>query len=308
VECYGCHKEQFQATLAPAHASSGIGTDCASCHSVNSVQWGGSFDHSLTGFPLTGAHRTTQCARCHTGNRFGGTPAQCVNCHQPDYVASKNPPHASSGFPTDCVSCHTTIAWQPATFDHATTGFSLTGAHLSVPCNQCHAGGKFAGTPSICVGCHQANFNSASSPPHTGFPTDCATCHTTTAWQPATFDHSKTVFPLTGGHTTVACVNCHKNNVYAGLTTDCYSCHTTTFAGATTPVPHTGFPTACATCHTTNPGWAPSTYSHAGATPRFQQDSRHLNAGCAKCHQNAANYTQYCCQSSGCHNTCAGAN
>jgi hypothetical protein len=598
VDCYGCHKEQFQATAAPAHASSGIGTDCASCHSVSSVQWGGSFDHVLTGFPLTGAHRALFCSRCHQGNRFAGTPTQCVSCHQPDYAASKNPPHASNGISTDCVSCHTTMGWQPSTFDHNKTPFVLTGAHMAVQCVQCHPGGRFVGTPMTCVnchqakysatvnpphasngistdcischttmawqpatfdhnktifpltgahiavtciqchkngkypgtpticvschqnefntamapphvasafstdcischtmvawqpstfdhsktifpltgahvtvscaqchkngqypgtptacischqndfntanapphtgfstdcttchtltawqpatfnhgntpfpltgghiivacanchknnvyaglttdcytchtttfagattpvphagfptvcatchttnpgwkpsifdhnnstfpltgahpavpcaschknnvyvglptncyGCHQQDFAAANSPPHTGFSTDCTTCHTTVAWQPATFDHSKTIFPLTGGHTTVACANCHKNNVYAGLTTDCYSCHTTTFAGATTPVPHIGFPTACATCHTTSPGWKPSTYSHAIATPRFPQDTRHLNAGCTKCHQNAVNYTQYCCQSSGCHNTCAGAN
>jgi hypothetical protein len=106
----------------------------------------------------------------------------------------------------------------------------------------------------------------------------------------------------------VTCQQCHVNNVYAGLSTACYGCHQAQFTGATTPVPHTGFATDCSTCHTTNAGWTPSTYSHAKATPRFTQDSRHLNAACAKCHQTPTNYTQYCCQNSGCHNTCAGGN
>jgi hypothetical protein len=70
--------------------------------------------------------------------------------------------------------------------------------------------------------------------------------------------------------------------------------------------PHGKISFACEECHTTNPGWAPSTYSHASATPKFPQDGRHTTAACAKCHQTATNYTQYCCQSSGCHNSCQG--
>jgi hypothetical protein len=175
-----------------------------------------------------------------------------------------------------------------------------------VACVQCHVNNVYVGLPVTCYGCHQQQFTTANAPPHTGFSTDCTTCHTTAAWQPATFNHNNTPFPLTGGHTTVVCAQCHVNNVYAGLTTDCYTCHTVQFASATTPVPHAGFPTACASCHTTNPGWTPSTYSHASASPRFPQDNRHTTAACAKCHQTATNYTQYCCQSSGCHNNCQG--
>jgi hypothetical protein len=308
TECFSCHKQQYQATLSPAHVAAGFGTDCVSCHSINSRTWGGSFDHSRTGFPLTGAHLSLPCNRCHLSNRFGAIPAQCVNCHQGEYANSKDPPHAASAFPTDCVSCHTTLAWHPATFDHNRTAFPLTGSHAAVPCVQCHKNGQYKGTPAQCVNCHQGDFNASVNPPHvaSAFPTNCVSCHTTLAWKPATFDHNSTPFPLTGGHTTVTCAQCHVNNVYAGLTTDCYTCHTTTFRSATTPVPHTGFPTACTSCHTTNPGWQPSTYSHSGATPRFPQDNRHTTAACAKCHQTATNYTQYCCQSSGCHNSCQG--
>jgi nitrate/TMAO reductase-like tetraheme cytochrome c subunit len=46
-----------------------------------------------------------------------------------------------------------------------------------------------------------------------GFPTTCATCHTTTQWTGATFNH--TAFPITtGAHkkgTWNSCTDCHPN-------------------------------------------------------------------------------------------------
>jgi hypothetical protein len=305
--CYGCHQTQFTTANAPPHT--GFLTDCTTCHTTT-VWQPATFNHTTnTTFPLTGGHTAVACAQCHVNNVFKGLTTDCYTCHTSTFTAAMSPvPH--TGFPTACATCHTTNpGWTPSTFDHNTSTFPLTGAHPAVACAQCHVNNQYVGLPMTCYGCHQAQFTTANAPPHAGFPQDCTTCHTTTAWQPATFNHANTPFPLTGAHTTVACAQCHTNNVYAGLTHDCYTCHTSTFTSATTPVPHTGFPTAsCATCHTTNAGWAPSTYSHANATPRFPQDSRHTNAACAKCHQTATNYTVACCQSSGCHNTCAGGN
>ncbi|HUI64364.1 MAG TPA: hypothetical protein VL126_05965, partial [Bacteroidota bacterium] len=65
-------------------------------------------------------------------------------------------------------------------------------------------------------------------------------------------------------------------------------------------------PTGCSTCNATSPRRATSMSTHTGVTPRFPQDSRHTSAACTKCHQTPTNYTQYCCQSSGCHNNYAG--
>jgi hypothetical protein len=301
--CYSCHQQQFTAANAPSHT--GFPTDCKMCH--NTTAWQPApFNHNNTPFPLTGGHVTVTCVQCHVNSVYVGLTTDCYTCHKTDFAAATAPvPHA--GFPTACVTCHTTNpGWKPSIFNHSTSAFPLTGAHLAVACLQCHVNNQYVGLPVTCYGCHQQDFTTAAAPPHAGFPTDCTTCHTTSAWQPATFNHATTPFPLTGAHVTVACVQCHVNNVYVGLTTDCYTCHKTDFTGAVSPVPHTGFPTACVSCHTTNPGWTPSTYSHSAARPRFQQDSRHLNAGCAKCHTTATNYTLYCCQSSGCHNSCQG--
>ena len=40
-----------------------------------------------------------------------------------------------------------------------------------------------------------------TDPDHTaaGFSTDCATCHSETAWEPSTFDHDGLYFPIYSG-------------------------------------------------------------------------------------------------------------
>ena len=80
-----------------------------------------------------------------------------------------------------------------------------------------------------------------------GFPTTCESCHSTSAWRPANFDHAKTRFPLTGAHTRVDCASCHAGGRYAGTPTACSSCHQADYAGTTNPNHQAaGFPTNCA--------------------------------------------------------------
>jgi hypothetical protein len=280
TDCVGCHRADYDATKQPVHRTAGFGLDCQTCHAVSAMSWGGEFNHATTGFPLTGAHAAAACASCHKNNVFQGASAECYSCHAPDFTSAANPPH--TGFATACVQCHTTSAWHPASFNHSTTGFALTGAHATVACTDCHKNGVFTGTATACYACHQAQFTGAVNPPHAGFPTDCVTCHTTASWKPASFDHSKSQFPLTGAHATVACSGCHKNNVYAGLPTDCASCHAADFSGATNP-PHTGFPMTCATCHTTT-AWSPASFNHA--TTAFPLTGAHAAVACAGCHKN----------------------
>src|SRR2546427_8275785 len=117
-----------------------------------------------------------------------------VGCHLTDFQKTTNPNHVAAGFPTACITCHTTTQWLGAKFDHNKTPFPLTGAHVTVACALCHVGGKFAGTPMDCVGCHLTDFQKTTNPNHVaaGFSTACVTCHTTTQWLGAKFDHNKT--------------------------------------------------------------------------------------------------------------------
>ena len=307
TDCYMCHQSDFQKPTNPNHVAGNFAHTCDQCHTTT-IWTPSTFNHNNTLFPLAGAHQAVLCSNCHVNNVFAGLHQNCVDCHLTDYNGATNPNHATGGFSTDCTTCHTVNAWQPATFDHSKTKFALTGAHTSVQCQTCHTNGNYHLVYTNCVQCHQADYNGAINPNHVtgGFSTDCTTCHTLNAWQPATFDHSKTKFALTGAHTSVQCQTCHTNGNYQLVYTNCYQCHATDFKNAISPVPHTGFPIDCSTCHTTNSGWTPSTYNHANAVPRFPQDTRHKSAACTKCHQNATNYTIPCCLSSGCHNSCAG--
>jgi hypothetical protein len=201
AQCVDCHRKD--------DAHNGVfGVDCAKCHTSDGWE-GAQFDHTLAAFKLVGRHQTVECAQCHVNNIFKGTPQTCVACHQKD-------DEHQGAFGTDCAQCHTPSAWKDATFDHNLAAFKLTGAHVSVPCEKCHANGVFKGTPQTCVGCH------AEPQEHRGaFGTDCAQCHTTQTWQGATFDH---VFPLNHGESgNIACQTCHTTTDFKQYT--CYGCH-----------------------------------------------------------------------------------
>ena len=291
ANCYGCHATEYNTTSNPNHAQAGFPTDCQTCHSTAS--WSGAtFDHNaFTSFPLTGAHVSVACTTCHVNGQFAGTPQNCIGCHQQDYNGTSNPNHVQAGFPTTCQNCHTTTTWSGAQFNHNTmTSFPLTGAHVSVACTTCHVNGQFAGTASTCIGCHQQDFNGTTNPNHVqaGFPTDCTTCHSTVTWTGATFNHSQTAFPLTGAHVSVACATCHVNGQFAGLGTACVTCHLGDFNGATNPNHvQAGFPQQCNVCHNTSV-WQPATFNHD--TTGFPLTGAHVSVTCADCHLNG-NYT-----------------
>lgn len=226
--CDGCHLQEYRATSSPDHQAAGFPTDCARCHSTN-VWSAGTFDHSTTGFPLTGAHRPLACQQCHAGNTFTPLDPACVSCHRADYDATSDPNHASVGFPPDCARCHGTGGWSGANFDHAVTGFALTGAHTTQTCQACHGAGPFTPLDPACVACHRAQYDATTNPNHAaaGFSTDCASCHGTTQWAGATFDHDARYFPIYSGRHLgkwSACVDCHVNQQsYAVF--ECILCH-----------------------------------------------------------------------------------
>ncbi len=300
--CYSCHQKDF---LTPVldHVSAGFPTTCESCHTMDSW-FNAKFDHlKMTGYALTGAHTTLPCTACHLNNIFKGTPAACYACHTKDFVNTNNPPHVQIGLPHDCSTCHSTTSWLNAQFDHTLYAhYPLTGMHATVACAQCHTNNNYTSTPTDCYACHKADFTGTTNPNHiaAGFPTDCSGCHTTSGWNPSTFNHNNTAFPLTGAHTTVACVQCHVNNNYTTLPTDCYSCHTTDWKGTTNP-PHaaSGFPTTCTTCHNTS-SWTSATFNHNNTS--FPLTGAHTTVACAQCHVNN-NYTTLPTACYGCHQT-----
>ncbi|MCC6964081.1 MAG: hypothetical protein IT585_12575 [candidate division Zixibacteria bacterium] len=296
-DCYSCHSGDFSSTTNPNHAQNNFDHNCVNCH--NTTAWQPStFNHATTAFPLTGAHTSLQCIACHASG-YVSTPTACYDCHSGDFNSTTDPNHAQNNFDHNCVNCHNTTAWQPSTFNHATTGFPLTGAHTSLQCIACHASG-YVTTPSACYDCHSGDFSSVTDPSHlqNNFSHVCTECHTTTAWSPASFDHSTTTFPLTGAHTSLQCIACHASG-YVSTPSGCYDCHSGDFNSVTDPNHvQNNFSHVCTECHTTT-AWSPASFDHS--TTAFPLTGAHALLQCIACHSGGYVGTPTNCYS--CHQT-----
>lgn len=107
--CAGCHQDPHMGRL---------GTSCADCHGEYTWRPNGMLEaHARSRFPLTGAHRTTECRRCHTGSEVGVfTPVStaCADCHQDDLARALTPDHQALGFVDNCHRCHRPTVWEDA--------------------------------------------------------------------------------------------------------------------------------------------------------------------------------------------------
>ncbi len=100
-----------------------------------------SFDHTSTGFSLTGAHINQTCRSCHlkpdpsgiVQQKFSGLSTSCTTCHTDNHYGQ----FTKNGI-TDCTDCHGTENWKAVGFDHNKTAFKLDGKHINVPCAKCH--------------------------------------------------------------------------------------------------------------------------------------------------------------------------
>ena len=296
VDCYSCHKQNYESTQNPNHVAANFSTECQDCHNVSALSWNATnIDHSF--FPLVGGHALPSCFSCHQqGGNFSGLSQECYSCHQQTYEATQNPNHIAAGMPTTCEVCHSIQSWAPAQFNHDLTAFPLTGKHIDTDCSNCHETG-YTGTPTDCYACHQQDYQATTDPNHVleNYPQDCTVCHNTTDWGDANFDHSLTQFPLTGAHTTTTCQSCHQNG-YTGTPTDCLSCHQTDYNNTTNPNHTTvSFPTTCGDCHSTT-AWQPATFDHDNQYfPIYSGEHNGKWNQCSECHTTPNNYSLFSC-------------
>jgi hypothetical protein len=229
-ECSGCHAKK------DVHRGS-LGTACASCHTESSWKKT-TFDHDRnTRYPLLGRHASAACKACHTDGTFQQKlDKQCITCHR------KDDRHAGQEGPA-CERCHDESSWKTTSFDHARARFPLTGRHLAVKCDACHASAKFKDARSDCAACH------AKHDVHKGrLGGNCAACHNARDWRIWDFDHDKrTRFALDGAHRKTACTSCHTHpgTKIANLGTQCVDCH------ERDDVHRESFGTRCERCHVT---------------------------------------------------------
>lgn len=314
-KCLSCHKE-LKARVdqnSGFHASREVkGKDCAKCHSdhhgrnFDMVRFDeNSFDHLLTGFELTGRHKSgwsskgkkIDCRSCHNADlvaepelkkkkeTFLGLNKDCSACHKDVHQRTLG---------NNCAKCHTTEEFIPASkFNHDKSDFPLHGKHKTVGCAECHAketrnGELFQKFSDIafsnCSSCHKDAHNNNLGP-------NCKECHNETAFDDFTnlnkFNHGKTLFPLKGKHKQVNCRECHQmagitpltvfQDRKGVLTDQCATCHKDVHEGK--------FGTNCAECHNENSfqkveSMGAFDHNRTG----FALRGSHVQVDCKKCH------------------------
>jgi hypothetical protein len=120
LSCNECHSN--------GRKLSGMSEHCIVCHAKDDVHSGtlphcqdchrqqfwevASFKHSLTNFPLLGAHRTLDCMECHRSGTYKGLSSRCSSCHLSDALAVSSPVHSGFANLNSCNDCHLNqFAW-----------------------------------------------------------------------------------------------------------------------------------------------------------------------------------------------------
>jgi hypothetical protein len=211
-------------------------------------------------------------------------------------LADPTSPHGD--LPLACDRCHSESDWRVGRefpFRHDSTGYDLTGAHAVAACSECHASPIFSRVGIACADCHRD--------PHQGeLGLDCGACHGTRRWESRSEmsrNHSRTLFPLFGGHARIDCEACHADPAprqFALTPTDCIACHRADYEAAASP-PHRAYPLDCRPCHgSIAEGWRAPGFSHPD---RFPLTGDHGGLSCEQCHARGYAGTSAACDS--CH-------
>jgi hypothetical protein len=314
-QCLACHREiAFQVERGLGLHGRERSSDCASCHPDHAgedfelIAWiEGSpeaFDHDRSGWPLDGRHAALACRECHNrklqrsevmalakrtdpDRSWLGLTRECASCHLD--------PHQST-LGADCAACHSETKFSPAPgFDHAAGAYPLTGKHADVKCEACHLvpGRTFLTAPDgtlapryrpvdhqECSFCHRDLHEGRLGP-------SCAGCHVTQGFaqvESKAFDHSRTRFPLRGGHAPLACEKCHDPGEAWGKRPrfdTCGACHEDAHAGKATV---SGRRVDCGACHDER-AFRPSTYTVSDhAASAYPLLGKHASVRCEECH------------------------
>lgn len=165
--------------------------------------------------PLAGGHAelATDCFACHRPWR-GAASARCIDCHKVADIGIKTVTRTTIAAGRPRTSFHQQLIEQDCMACHSEHKESLQARRSRKPFS--HA---LLREPvrQRCSSCHVA----PKDPMHRDVRMECAQCHQSAAWKPATFDHAR-YFVLDQDHR-APCVTCHARNDYRGFT--CYGCH-----------------------------------------------------------------------------------
>ena len=280
--CSNCHKDPHQ---------NKFGQNCSQCHNEESfeiVKGVNGFDHNKTDFKLEDKHITVNCKACHKTKFTDPLKFKlCTDCHS-DYHKMQ---FAKNGISPDCSQCHSTKGFGSFSFtleQHNLSTFPLQGAHIAIPCIDCHkkqTEWNFKGIGKNCKDCHKDIHKDLIDPKY--YPDeDCKICHKEDSWDNISFDHSKTEFKLTGAHQNKNCKTCHIIKIsnsasqpkFSGLPVNCSACHEDNH---NRQFEKNGI-TVCIECHNTE-NWKATLFNHNNAA--FKLDGKHIGVPCSKCHR-----------------------
>jgi len=314
-KCLNCHDHAPLAKRIAAksgfHASAKVtGKECKTCHTEHKglgkdiMGWssvGGekSFDHDLTGWPLNGAHKKTDCKDCHKTfdnaglRKYLGQDKLCGACH------AKDQPHKFDRKPMlACERCHGESVWKPPKpasqqkFNHddrADAAMPLLGSHRDVACAKCHPKALFnlpGAKPDNCgnSGCHKSVHEG-----HLYNLKPCEWCHSPTfkTLKQQNFDHTeRTKFDLGPAHRKIKCYDCHTKSLGERKPTGaCAECHEAKDDHHKGRWKEFGDPPPCQICHPSGgPKFTPSAFNH-GAKTKFKLEFKHAEVACRQCHR-----------------------
>ena len=307
VECIKCHKIEtnngvkFQKftglkynTCSNCHEDvhkNKFGQNCMQCHSGESfsiIKGLKNFDHTKTKYRLEEKHLTVDCKLCHKVKYTTALSYEkCSDCHI-DYHKSQ---YTKDGISPDCSNCHNLTGFKNFSYtieQHNKSVFPLQGAHLAVPCFDCHKKDEkwtFKLIGNKCIDCHKNVHYDLISRKY--YPEDnCLSCHNPIKWSDIHFDHSKTNFKLLGAHLIQTCRKCHfnensdvsKRQKFSGLLINCTNCHMDIHFKQ---FDQNGV-TDCNRCHEFD-SWKPMKFNHN--LTAFKLDGKHQDIQCKKCHK-----------------------
>lgn len=278
--CQSCHNDVHKGKM---------GRDCQSCHNTSSFHsiTQGTFDHSKTDFPLIGKHRAVKCTDCHKTNLSAKIKHEkCLDCHE-DYHKGE---FAVSILNRDCSECHSEDGFKPAGYTiekHNLLKFKLTGAHLAVPCQNCHYKTDtwhFRNIGNDCFECHNNVHGNELTQKYLP-DNNCMYCHETENWKTINFNHAATDFLLEGKHLKVDCVNCHtvvtndeKIFKFTSVKSNCEFCHKDIHFGQFNSQGNSD----CVRCHSFD-NWKPQKFDHEKT--KFSLLGAHSKLACGQCHK-----------------------
>lgn len=231
------------------------------------------------------------CDACHLV--FDGVPdGKCLKCHEPiaARIASGDSFHANHQAEA-CSTCHPdhrgydfagTTDEALRAFDHAETGFALTGGHSTQKCAECHSSTlPLDQLGDGCGSCH-------ADPHSSALGTSCGECHTDAGWHAQLKSLAEHVTPTDGGHSGKDCDDCHTHGEHLDPIVPCSSCHEEAHDGTTSD---------CAQCHQVS-GFKPAEFDHGPCTCAFP--GKHQTVACLDCHP-AYDFSDTPTNCAGCH-------